>query len=114
MAKSKKSLSTKVVTVFDPHSDDEFEVYVTFSWINNDTFDDYLHHDYDGMINQEDLDIKQFESDNAEDLPEWVTEELVYEALIDELSEEIDDYEEDEEDEYEEDKDDLYDNEDDW
>lgn len=111
MAKNKKGLSSKVVTVFNPINDEEFELYVTYCWIEDKNYNDYLHHEFDGMINQDDIDIKQYESDNDEDVPDWVTEEMVYDALTEELEE---DYYEQDEDDYEEDLDDENDIEDDY
>lgn len=107
MGKNKKSLSSKVVTVFNPENDEEFDVYVTYSWIEEDN-DDYENEVYDGILNEDNIDIKQFESDTDEDLPDWVTEELVYEVLIDEIShDDTDDY--DDEDEFvDDDEDDTY------
>lgn len=107
MGKNKKSLSSKVVTVFNPENDEEFDVYVTYSWIEEDD-DDYENEVYDGIPNEDNIDIKQFESDTDEDLPDWVTEELVYEVLIDEIShDDTDDY--DDEDEFvDDDEDDTY------
>lgn len=101
MGKSKKGLNTKVVTVFDPNGDEEFEVYVTYSWYNDTNSVDDLFGD-SSEISREDIDIKQFESNNDDDLPFWITEDLVYDSLIDELEiEYIDgDFEDDSDDDY--------------
>jgi hypothetical protein len=98
MGKSKKGLNTKVVTIYDPNSSDEAEVYVSYSWYNEPEIieDSYGDSNY---INREDIDIKNYESNTDEDLPDWVSEDLVYESLIEELEDEHveeDDYEDDE------------------
>jgi hypothetical protein len=109
MKKSKKGLNTKVINVFDPESDEEFELYVTFEKFNNtDYSEDFMDI---GYIDRESVDIKHFESNNDEDVPFWVTEELVYDYLIDELEIEID---MDEEIFDDEDDDELTENESDW
>jgi hypothetical protein len=97
MGKSKKGLNTKVVTIYDPNSSDEAEVYVSYSWYNEPEIieDSYGDSNY---INREDIDIKNYESNTDEDLPDWVSEDLVYESLIEELEDEHveeDDYEDD-------------------
>ena len=38
MSKSKRGLNSKVITVFDPNTDEEFEVYVTYEWYNESDF----------------------------------------------------------------------------
>ena len=83
MSKSKKGLSNKVITVFDPNTDEEFEIYVTYEWYNESDFSDDLFGDL--SFSRENIDIKQFESNNDEDIPSWVIEDLVYDSLIDEL-----------------------------
>ena len=83
MSKSKKGLSNKVITVFNPNTDEEFEVYVTYEWYNESVFSDDLFGDL--SFSRENIDIKQFESNNDEDIPSWVIEDLVYDSLIDEL-----------------------------
>jgi len=109
MGKSKKGLNTKVVTIYDPNSPDEAEVYVSYSWYNEPEIieDSYGDSNY---INREDIDIKNYESNTDEDLPDWVSEDLVYESLIEELEDEH----VDEEDDYEDDdfKDDFGDDDD--
>jgi hypothetical protein len=104
MGKSKKGLNTKVVTIYDPNSSNEAEVYVSYSWFNepdmgDDTYGDLFY------VNREDIDIKHFESNNDEELPDWVSEDLVYESLIEELEDEHSDDEDDfeEEDEFKDD-----------
>lgn len=114
MAKNKKGLSSKVVTVYDPMSDEEFNLYVTYCWVEDKNYDDYLHHEFDGVVSEDDLDIKQYESDSDEDIPHWVTEEMVYEALAEDLEEEYEEDYEDEDDDYEEEEDDDYNTDDDW
>ena len=99
MGKSKKGLSIRTITVFNPNTDEEFEVYVTYSWYNDDLIDDGESID----ITREDIDIKHFESNCDKEIPNWVSEDLVYESLINELeSEEIND------DDFEDDYDDSY------
>jgi hypothetical protein len=109
MGKSKKGLNTKVVTIYDPNSPDEAEVYVSYSWYNEPEIieDSYGDSNY---INREDIDIINYESNTDEDLPDWVSEDLVYESLIEELEDEH----VDEEDDYEDDdfKDDFGDDDD--
>ena len=83
MSKSKKGLSNKVITVFNPNTDEEFEIYVTYEWYNESVFSDDLFGDL--SFSRENIDIKQFESNNDEDIPSWVIEDLVYDSLIDEL-----------------------------
>lgn len=109
MGKSKKGLNTKVINVFDPESDEQFEIYVTFEKFNTTDYSE----DFNdiGYIDRENIDIKHFESNSDDDIPFWVTEDLVYDYLIDELESEID-----MEDEFysEEDEDELPENEEDW
>jgi hypothetical protein len=101
MGKTNKGLHTKVINVFDPESDEEFEIYVTFEKFNNNNFsDDFAEFSY---ISREDIDIKHYESNSDEDIPFWVSEDLIYDYLIDELESEMemneneDFYEEDDE-----------------
>jgi hypothetical protein len=98
MSKSKKGLSSKVITVFDPNTDEEFEVYVTYEWYNESVFSDDLFGEL--SFNRENIDIKHFESNNDEDIPSWVIEDLVYDSLIDELEIEFNEEELLNEDEY--------------
>ena len=103
MSKSKKGLSNKVITVFDPNTDEEFEIYVTYERYNESVFSDDLFGDL--SFSRENIDIKHFESNNDENVPSWVIEDLVYDSLIDELEiefneeelidDDIDDYYED-------------------
>jgi hypothetical protein len=83
MSKSKKGLSNKVITVFDPNTDEEFEIYVTYEWYNESVFSDDLFGE--PSFSRENIDIKHFESNNDENVPSWVIEDLVYDSLIDEL-----------------------------
>ena len=108
MGKSKKGLNNKIVTVYHPITDEDFDVYVTYTFfkeeeIMDDSFGDSPY------ISREDVDIKHFESNSDEDVPEWVTEELVYESLIEELEE--DHHWEDEDEDYTEEDDDFGDEE---
>lgn len=91
MSKSKRGLNSKVITVFDPNTDEEFEVYVTYEWYNESDFSE----DFFGesTFNRENIDIKHFEPNNDEDMPSWVVEDLVYDSLIDELEIEFNDEE---------------------
>lgn len=94
MGKFKKGLNTKVITIYDPNSSDESDVYVSYSWFN----EPYVGEDNYGelfYINREDIDIKHFESNDDEELPEWASEDLVYESLIEELEDEHTDEDED-------------------
>ena len=90
MSKSKKGLSSKTITVFNPNTDEEFEIYVTYEWYNESDFSDDLTEKLDDFFgessfNRENIDIKHFEPNNDEDIPSWVIEDLVYDSLIDEL-----------------------------
>jgi len=71
-----------------------------------------IHLEIHPYISREDIDIKHFESNEDEDLPEWVNEDLVYEALIEELEEDY--LWEDEDDDYEDDEDEFDDQEENW
>jgi len=104
MGNSKKGLNNRVLTVTEPSTDEEFKVFVTFSWYNEPVEDT----ETIGTLTREDIDIKQIESDCDEELPHWVTEDLVYDALLTELELELDeedefDFEEDNDDDYLED-----------
>lgn len=112
MSKNKKGLNNRVITVYNPQDSDEFDVYVTYTFIKEEEIMDDSFGD-SPYISREDIDIKHFESNSDEEIPEWVTEDLVYDSLIEELEE---DYGwEDEEDDYEEDKDDFdNDNDENW
>lgn len=82
MSNNKKGLETKVITVYDDNTDNEFEVYVSY----------YISDDYENSLDEELFQIVHFESNNDIDLPEWVTETLVLESLIENhLSDEMDD-----------------------
>lgn len=81
MNNNKKGLETKVVTVYDDNTDQEFDVYVSY----------YISDDYENSLDEELFQIVHFESNNDMDIPEWVTETLVLESLIEShLSDEID------------------------
>jgi hypothetical protein len=111
MGNSKRGLLTRVITVSNPETGDDFEVYVTYEkFIDENTNDELFN---DSTFVPEDFDIKHYESDNEDELPEWVTEDLVYDSLIKDLEE---DYEEEEEDEFYEDldEDDNEDTDEDW
>jgi hypothetical protein len=110
MSKSKKGLSNKVITVFDPNTDEEFEIYVTYEWYNESVFSDDLFGDL--SFSRENIDIKHFEPNNDEDMPSWVVEDLVYDSLIDELEIEFNDEELIVDDIVEDDYDDYYKDED--
>lgn len=94
----KKGLITKVITVYNSQTDDEIELFVTYEIVDSENLEDdetYFNSNYE-------IDIKSFEpNDESEELPEWVTEDMVYEALYAEL--EIDEFEEEELTEEEED-----------
>jgi hydroxymethylpyrimidine pyrophosphatase-like HAD family hydrolase len=98
MSKSKKRLNSKVITVFDPNTDEEFEVYVTYEWYNESDFSEEFSEE--STFNRENIDIKHFEPNNDEDMPSWVVEDLVYDSLIDELEIEFNDEEPIVEDDY--------------
>lgn len=81
MSNNKKGLETKVITVYDDNTDNEFEVYVSY----------YISDDYENSLDEELFQIVHFESNSDIDLPEWVTETLVLESLIENhLSDEMD------------------------
>jgi hypothetical protein len=88
---NKKGLNTRTITVFHPDTDEEFELFVTYERINKD--DSY---DEDNLfINNDEVDIKSYEPNNeVDELPNWLTEDIVYEALYGEL--ELDELDEDE------------------
>jgi hypothetical protein len=86
----KKGLNTKIITVFNPDNDDDFELFVTYEILDSDLNDD----DDDTYYNVDgDVDIKSYESNNDEDMPKWVTEDLVYSSLFEELELEEEDEE---------------------
>jgi len=68
MGKKKKGLNNKIITVYHPITDEDFDVYVTYTFYK--------------------------------EVPEWVTEDMVYQSLIEELEE--DHLWDDEEEDYEE------------
>jgi hypothetical protein len=94
MGNSKRGLLTRVITVSNPETGDDFEVYVTYEKFVDENTNDELFND--SPFVPEDVDIKHYESDTEDELPEWVTEDLVYDSLIKDLEE---DYEEEEDDE---------------
>lgn len=104
MGNSKRGLITRVITVTNPETGDEFEVYVTYEKFNNEDLSDELFSE--SSFVPEDVDIKHFESDTDEELPEWVTEDLVYDSLIIDLEDNYEDEDEDDEffDDFEEDE----------
>ncbi len=78
---NKKGLNTKIITVFNPDNDDDFELFVTYEILDSDlNDDDDTFYDVDG-----DVDIKSYETNSDEDIPDWVTEDLVYSSLFEEL-----------------------------
>jgi hypothetical protein len=94
---NKKGLNTKIITVFNPENDDDFELFVTYEILDSDLFDDEdTYYDIDG-----DIDLKSYEPNNDDEIPEWVNEDLVYEALLEEIDSEQDEGEVlDEDDDY--------------
>lgn len=104
MSKNKKGLSTKVVTLYEPDGNDEFDVYVTYTIYNEEEVMDDSFGD-SPYITREDIDIKHYESNNDEDLPDWVNDDLVYDSLLDELEEESEWKDEEEETDFEDDDD---------
>lgn len=102
---NKKGLKTRVLTVYQPDTDEEFELFVTYEHINKDN----SFEEDDLFIDGDDVDIKSYEPNNEiDELPDWLTEDMVYEALFGELElDEIDEEEltEEEEDGYYEDYD---------
>jgi len=92
MGKNKKGINNKVVTLYEPDGYDKFYVYVTYTIFNekeilDDSFGDSQY------INREDIDIKHYESNSDEEMPDWVTEDLIYDSLVEELEDEVDDWE---------------------
>jgi len=79
---NKKGLNTKVITVLNPDSDDELELFVTYEIVDSENSDD----DENFLNSNYDIDIKSFEPNNdEEELPEWITEDFVYDSLYEEL-----------------------------
>ena len=88
---NKKGLNTKVITVFHPDTDEEFELFVTYEYINKDDSDD----EDNLFIDNNEVDVKSYEPNNeVDELPGWVSEDIVYESLYGEL--ELDALEEEE------------------
>jgi len=102
---NKKGLNNRVLTVYQPDTDEEFELFVTYEHINKDN----SFEEDDLFIDNNDVDIKSYEPNNeVDELPDWLTEDMVYEALYGELElDELDEEEltEEEEDGYFEDED---------
>jgi hypothetical protein len=87
MAKSKKGILTKTILVEDPDGFNDVEVYVTYSWYNEEKdMDDYYEESY---ITRDDIDIKHYESNTDEELPEWLTIDLVYDSLIEDIEDDL-------------------------
>jgi hypothetical protein len=81
MNNNKKGLQTKVITVYDDNTDQEFDVYVSY----------YVSDDYNNSLDEDLFQVVHFESNNDVDLPEWVNEIMVLESLIEShISDEID------------------------
>ena len=74
---AKKDIEAKLITVFNPENGDEFEVFVTYEFIN----DNLLEEDEEIYMYNYGFDIKSYVSSNNEDVPEWMTEEMVYHSL---------------------------------
>lgn len=87
---NKKGLNTRVITTYHPDTDEEFELFVTYEYINKDDSDEE-----EGLFVDDEIDIKSYEPNNeVDELPSWLTEDIVYESLYSEL--ELDELEEDE------------------
>jgi hypothetical protein len=81
MNNNKKGLQTKVITVYDDNTDQEFDVYVSY----------YVSDDYNNSLDEDLFQVVHFESNNDVGLPEWVNEIMVLESLIEShISDEID------------------------
>jgi len=78
----KRGLITKVITVYNSRTDDEIDLFVTYEIVDSENLEDdetYFNSNYE-------IDIKSFEPNNeSEELLEWVTEDLVYDYLYDEI-----------------------------
>jgi hypothetical protein len=74
---AKKDIEAKLISVFNPENGDEFEVFVTYEFIN----DNLLEEDEEIYMYNYGFDIKSYVSSNNEDVPEWMTEEMVYHSL---------------------------------
>jgi hypothetical protein len=85
---TKKGLYTKTIVVFNTDDDYIFELFVTYEFLDSDIVDeDDLY-----FFTNNDIDIKSYVSNNDEEIPNWVTDEMVYDSLMDELqNEDIDD-----------------------
>jgi hypothetical protein len=88
----KKGLQNKLVTVFNPENDDEFELFVSYEKLNET--DSYEDNDF--YIHSHDFDIKNYVSSNNDEIPEWLTEEMVHNSLNEIINEEFENlYDED-------------------
>jgi len=82
---AKKGLEAKLITIFNPENSEEFEVFVTYEFLNENMLDEeeeLYNYNYS-------FDIKNYVSSNNDDIPDWLTEEMVYGSLneaIDELN----------------------------
>lgn len=82
MNKSKRELKNKTIKLHD--NGNEFEVYVTYGlYKERDNIDELLN-DVNYFIENE-IFIEHFESNSDLDIPEWVTETLIIEHLVEEL-----------------------------
>ena len=117
---AKKDIEAKLVNVFNPENGEEFEVFVTYEFIN----DNLLEEDEEMYMYNYGFDIKSYVSSNNEDGPEWMTEDMVYHSLSEIINDSMiedmfyDDGDIDDADEIEDYDDDLNfsesDDEDDW
>jgi hypothetical protein len=79
--RAKKGLHTKTIVIYDTESDYDFELFVTYEFLDLDINDedDFFH------FTNDDIDIKSYISNNDEEIPDWITDEMVYDSLMDEL-----------------------------
>ena len=83
MAK-KKGLNTKTITIFDLDNGYDFELFVTYEIMDSDIDDED-----DSFFNVDgEIDIKSYISSTDEDIPEWITEDMIYNSLIEDLQNE--------------------------
>ena len=87
MGKFKNGLNSKIITVINPETDEELDLYVSYEVINEDGLDD----DFDeiGGFSDNVIDIKHFEPNDDVEMGEWVNEDLVYESLLGELDNDL-------------------------
>jgi hypothetical protein len=117
---AKKGLEAKLITVFNPENGEEFEVFVTYEFLNENMLDEeeeLYNYNYG-------FDIKNYVSSNNDDIPDWLTEEMIYSSLSEAIDEsnyeqmfntEDDNYDDDYDDTIKDDDfSDLDDDEDDW